>query len=145
MSAFYLDDGFEPLFPFGFGLSYGQFELENLELSQPALSSRERLKIRATIRNTGEHSGFETVQLYVRDVAGSLTRPVRELKAFKRVSLEPCQSELVEFELGAAELSFYRRDGSFGPEPGKFWIWVGTSSEGGLEAEFTLDISLAGS
>jgi beta-glucosidase len=140
MSAFYLDDGFEPLFPFGFGLSYGQFQLGNLELSQPALNLRERLKIRATIKNTGEHSGFETVQLYVRDIAGSLTRPVRELKAFKRVSLEPCQSELVEFELGAAELSFYRRDGSFGPEPGKFCIWVGTSSEGGLEAEFTLDI-----
>ena len=145
MSAFYLDDGFEPLFPFGFGLSYGQFELENLELSQPALSLRERLKIRATIKNTGEHSGFETIQLYVRDIAGSLTRPVRELKAFKRVSLEPCQSELVEFELGAAELSFYRRDGSFGPEPGKFCIWVGTSSEGGLEAEFTLDNQLTGS
>jgi len=139
MSAFYLDDGAEPLFPFGFGLSYGQFELRNLELSQPAIGLRDRLKIRLTARNTGVRFGFETVQLYVRDIAGSLTRPVKELKAFRRVGLAPGQSETVEFELGAADLSFYRRDGSFGPEPGRFSIWAATRSDGGLQAEFTLD------
>ena len=139
MSAFYLDDGAEPLFPFGFGLSYGQFELRNLELSQPAIGLRDRLKIRLTAGNTGVRFGFETVQLYVRDIAGSLTRPVKELKAFRRVGLAPGQSETVEFELGAADLSFYRRDGSFGPEPGRFSIWAATRSDGGLQAEFTLD------
>jgi len=139
MSAFYLDDGAEPLFPFGFGLSYGQFELRNLELSQPAIGLRDRLKIRLTAENTGVRFGFETVQLYVRDIAGSLTRPVKELKAFRRVGLAPGQSETVEFELGAADLSFYRRDGSFGPEPGRFSIWAATRSDGGLQAEFTLD------
>lgn len=139
MSAFHLDDGAEPLFPFGFGLSYGQFELGNLELSQPAIGPRDRLKIRVTASNTGVRFGFETVQLYIRDIAGSLTRPVKELKAFRRVSLEPGQSETVEFELGAEDLSFYRRDGSFGPEPGRFCIWAATRSDGGLQAEFTLD------
>ena len=138
MSAFYLDDCSEPLFPFGFGLSYGKFELGGLELSQQIIGLCDRLKVRATVRNTGACSGFETVQLYVRDIAGSLTRPVKELKAFKRVSLQPGQSGLVEFDLGAADLSFYRRDGSFGPEPGKFCLWVATRSDGGLKAEFSL-------
>ena len=138
MSAFYLDDGFEPLFPFGFGLSYGHCELEDLELSQPEIGQGEQLKIRVSAKNTGGETGFETVQLYIRDITGSLTRPVRELKAFKRVSLEPGRCEVVEFELGAADLSFYRRDGSFGPEPGRFGLWVSTSSTGGLQAEFSL-------
>jgi|AntAceMinimDraft_5_1070358.scaffolds.fasta_scaffold02396_4 beta-glucosidase len=138
MSAFHLDDGFEPLFPFGFGLSYGQFELGDLDLSQAAIGLDERLKVRASVRNTGAHAGSETVQLYIRDLAGSLTRPVRELKAFRRVGLEPGQSTSIEFEIGAQDLSFYRRDGSFGPEPGRFSLWVATSSAGGLEAAFSL-------
>jgi beta-glucosidase len=139
MSAFYLDDGFDPLFPFGFGLSYGQCELGHLELNHSAIRQGERLKIRVSVRNTGDRKGFETVQLYIRDIAGSLTRPVKELKAFQRVQLAPDQSEVVEFEIGAAELSFYRRDGSFGAEPGKFFVWVATSSNGGLRAEFALN------
>ncbi len=138
MSAFYLDDGSDPLFPFGFGLSYGEFELSNLELSRPAIGLRDRLKVKVTVKNTGANFGFETVQLYIRDIAASLTRPVKELKAFRRVGLEPGQTELVEFELGADDLSFYRRDGSFGSEPGKFCLWVATQSDAGLQAEFTL-------
>jgi beta-glucosidase len=138
MSAFYLDDGFEPLFPFGFGLSFGKCELEDLILSQTSISEEKRLRIRVSVRNIADAAGFETVQLYIRDVAGSLTRPVRELKAFKRVHLRPGQVEVVEFELGAADLSFYRRDGSFGPEPGRFFIWAATHSQDGLKAEFSL-------
>jgi len=140
MSAFYLDDGFEPQFPFGFGLSYAQCKLEDLALSQPLIRQDERLRIQVSVRNEGHMAGFETVQLYIRDMAGSLTRPVRELKAFKRVYLKPGQSELVEFELGVADLSFYRRDGSFGPEPGGFCLWTATSSEGGLKAEFSIEV-----
>lgn len=140
MSAFYLDEGFEPLFPFGFGLSYGNFTVSDLELSQRTIGMHERLLVRALISNTGDRSGIETVQLYVRDIVGSLTRPVKELKAFKRVSLEAGESRVVEFVLSAMDLAFYRRDHSFSPEPGEFNLWVSTSSVGGQETSFKLAV-----
>jgi beta-glucosidase len=138
MSAFYLDDGFEPLFPFGHGLSYANFALSDLVLSQTAMGPSDRLIVQARIRNEGAHPGVETVQLYIRDIAASLTRPVRELKSFKRVELEPGDEDVVAFELTADDLAFYRRDGSYGPEPGKFLVWIATSSVGGLEGAFEL-------
>ena len=138
MSAFYLDEGFEPLFPFGYGLSYGSFDLSELVLSQTTIGPSDQLKVRARIRNAGLHSGIETVQLYIRDIAASLTRPVRELKSFQRVELKPDQESIVEFELTADDLAFHRRDGTYGPEPGKFLIWIATSSVGGLESTFEL-------
>ena len=138
MSAFYLDDGFEPLFPFGHGLSYGSFALSDLVLSQTALGPSDRLAVQARVRNEGAHPGIETVQLYIRDIAASLTRPVRELKSFKRVELEPGDEDVVAFELTADDLAFYRRDGSYGPEPGRFLVWIATSSAGGLEGSFEL-------
>jgi hypothetical protein len=98
-----------------------------MQLAQPMLG-------RKLPRASGAHQNI------VIHIANGVTRPVRELKAFKRVYLKPGQSELVEFELGVADLSFYRRDGSFGPEPGGFCLWTATSSEGGLKAEFSIEV-----
>jgi beta-glucosidase len=140
MSAFYLDDGFEPLFPFGHGLSYGRFALSGLVLSQSAIGPSDTLVLQARVRNDGTYRGIETVQLYIRDIAASLTRPVKELKSFKRVELGSGEETVVEFELTADDLAFYRRDGSYGHEPGKFLVWIATSSVGGLEGSFELTL-----
>ena len=138
MSAFYLDDGYQPLFPFGFGLSYGTFELSDLWLSHSGLPADGTLTLQARITNIGNRRGTETVQLYIRDRAASLTRPVRELKAYQRYNLSPGETATVRFSLTADDLSFYRRDGTFGPEPGSFLLWVATHSANGLEGTFEL-------
>jgi beta-glucosidase len=139
MSAFHLDEGHEPLFPFGFGLSYGRFTLSDLSLSTTRLRPDETLSVRVQIASTGPARGTETVQLYIRDIAASLTRPVRELKAFQRVTLSPGESTVLNFTLTARDLAFHGRDGAFRAEPGEFQLWVGTSSQGGLTASFRLD------
>jgi len=138
MSAFHLDDGYEPLFPFGFGLTYGKLELGDLRLSAAVLDPSETLTVTVTARNTGPRAVTETLQLYIRDVAASLTRPVRELKAFQRIHLAPGEQRVVRLDLTARDLAFHRRDGSFGAEAGAFRLWVGTSAAGGLEGAFTL-------
>ena len=97
-----------------------------------------RVVIEASITNTGDRAGTEIVQLYVRDRFGSLTRPVRELKGFERVHLEPGQSHRVRFELHTDELAFHGRDGSFAAEPGDFDVWVAPSSVGGLHTHFAI-------
>jgi beta-glucosidase len=96
--------------------------------------------LQARVRNDGTYRGIETVQLYIRDIAASLTRPVKELKSFKRVELGSGEATVVEFELTADDLAFYRRDGSYGHEPGKFLVWIATSSVGGLEGSFELTL-----
>lgn len=129
-----LPDG--PLFPFGFGLTYTQFEYSDLRLSSPRLNGR--LEIQATITNIGRQAGSEVVQLYVRDRVGSLTRPVRELKSFHRVHLQPGKSHHVTFTLTEQQLAFTRADGSYGVEPGLFQVWVAPHSQAGLQGEFRL-------
>jgi beta-glucosidase len=129
-----LPDG--PLFPFGFGLTYTQFEYRDLHLSSPRLNGR--LEIQATITNTGRRAGSEVVQLYVRDRVGSLTRPVRELKGFQRVHLQPGESCRVTFTLTEQQLAFTRADGSYGVETGLFQVWVAPHSQAGLQGEFRL-------
>lgn len=138
MSAFHLDQGFEPLFPFGFGLTYSEFTQSDLQLTANRIEMAGKLGLSCKLTNIGQRRASELVQLYIRDVAGSLTRPVRELKSFKRVSLEPGASEVIRFELTQADLAFSRRDKTFGAEPGKFEVWVGTSSVGGMTATFEL-------
>ncbi|GIV63907.1 MAG: beta-glucosidase [Bellilinea sp.] len=129
-----LPDG--PLFPFGYGLTYTQFEYRDLRLSSPRLNGR--LDIHATITNTGRRAGSEVVQLYVRDLVGSLTRPVRELKGFQRVHLQPGESRTLTFTLTEEQLAFTRADGSYGVEPGQFQVWVAPHSRAGLQGEFRL-------
>jgi beta-glucosidase len=119
----------EPLFPFGFGLSYTAFEYDGLTLSAPELKAGGRLEASVQVKNTGSRAGAEVVQLYIRDVASSLDRPQRELKAFARVELRPGQSEAVRFTLDEDALSFFDpgRD-DWVAEAGEFEVLIGASS-----------------
>ncbi|HEY0379523.1 MAG TPA: beta-glucosidase BglX [Pyrinomonadaceae bacterium] len=132
----YLDVPVTPLYPFGFGLSYTQFRLSNLQLSAPRIRGGEKLTASVEVENTGRRAGDEVVQLYVRDVAASVTRPVRELKGFERVTLRPGEKRRVTFTLGPEHLGFYNREMLYTVEPGAFKVFAGNSSVGGLEASF---------
>lgn len=132
----YVDLPTAPLFPFGHGLTYTRFAYANLSLS--AETMRGALEISADVTNTGARAGVEVAQLYVRDLVGSLTRPIRELKGFQRVALQPGETRRVSFTLREQDLAFTRADGTFGVEPGKFHVWVAPDSVGGLRGEFRL-------
>jgi beta-glucosidase len=124
----YLFDDATPLFPFGFGLSYTSFEFSDPKLEKPVISASESTKVTVKVKNTGKVRGDEVVQLYIRDKISSVTRPVRELKDFKRVTLEPGEEKTVELLITPEKLSFYNIDMKFGVEPGEFTIMTGSSS-----------------
>lgn len=138
MTAFHLDAGHKPLFPFGFGLSYTNFEYSDLNLSRDVIGRQDCLDISVSLTNSGQVDATEIVQLYIRDRVGSVTRPVRELKKFTRIKIAAGQSRTVKFQLTENDLAFTRRDRSFGAEPGRFDLWVGGDSASGLEAQFAL-------
>ncbi len=138
MTAFHLDAGFTPLFEFGFGLSYANFEYYDLNTSHSEIRMGDKLTVSANLVNASDAAGEEVVQLYVRDLVGSVTRPVKELKGFKRVRLGPGQSEIVEFELHTDDLAFYGRDMQLKTEPGRFHFWIGGSSNAELQGEFEI-------
>lgn len=124
----YVDGSNLPLWPFGFGRSFTTFELSDLRLSTGEIDPDGEVEIGATVRNTGDRAGDEVVQLYVRDVAASLTRPVKELRGFARVGLEPGEARRVTFTLYAEQLAFVDVPGRWLVEPGEFQLMVGTSS-----------------
>jgi len=132
----YVDSPSQPLFPFGFGLGYTRFEYANLRLSSERLQGS--LQISAEVTNVGLRAGTEVVQLYVRDLVGSLTRPVRELKGFERITLQPGETRRVAFTIDEEALAFTRADGRRGTEPGRFQVWIAPHSQGGLMGEFCL-------
>jgi beta-glucosidase len=132
----YLDVPVTPLYPFGYGLSYTQFRLSNLQLSAPSIPANGQLIASVEVENTGRRAGDEVVQLYIQDVASSRTRAVRELKGFERITLQPGEKRRVEFTLKPEHLGFYNSDMRFVVEPGSFKVFVGNSSVGGLEASF---------
>jgi beta-glucosidase len=134
----YQDIPWTPLFPFGYGLSYTQFKLSNLRLSAQQIRADGRMTVSVDVENTGQRAGDEVVQLYIRDIASSVTRPVRELKGFQRITLKQGEKKRVEFILSPEQLGFYNRENRFVVEPGDFKVFVGTSSEGGLESGFTV-------
>jgi len=136
--SFYLDAGDTPLFPFGYGLSYTTFEYSNLKLASDMLTVGGELLVTVDLKNTGRYDGVEVVQLYIQDKIGSVTRPVKELKAFRRVALKAGESTVVSFSLLVSELAFWGYDMTYGVEPGDFRLWVGTSSAEGLSADFTV-------
>lgn len=138
MSAFHLDDGYTPQFPFGFGLSYTHFEYAGLTLGADEMERGETLGVSVTVTNGGDREGTEIVQLYIRDPAASLTRPVRELKGFQRVALKPGESRTVRFGLTENDLAFSRRDRRVRAESGAFDVWVGGDSTAALHASFVL-------
>ena len=139
MTAFHLDDGFEPLFPFGFGLSYTEFTYSDLHILSNELSRGGELHVSVCVRNTGLQDAFEVVQLYTRDRVGSVTRPVKELKAFNRVLVRSGEAQTMRFSLSREDLSFYRRCREYGVEAGEFDLWVGGSSQADLHVTFKID------
>ncbi|MGJ3234018.1 beta-glucosidase BglX [Marivirga sp.] len=134
----YLDVSNEPEFPFGYGLSYTNFSYDNLSLSTESISMDESLTVSVEVSNTGDVTGKEVVQLYIRDMVGTVTRPVKELKGFQKIELKAGETKTVEFTLSKEELGFYHQDMSFYAEPGQFKVFVGTSSENVLKDEFEL-------
>lgn len=134
----YLDVSNEPLYPFGFGLSYTTFEYSPIKLSSSQISVDETLTVSCNVRNTGSRAGEEVVQLYVQDVAGSTTRPVKELKGFQKISLKPGENRDVQFQIDKDDVSFFRSDMTFGSEPGEFKVFVGGNSKDLKEAAFKL-------
>ncbi len=136
MSSFHLDAGYRPLFAFGYGLSYAHFEYSDIRLSCEELPMGGELVISAALTNSGTVSADEVVQLYVRDLAGNVTRPVRELKGFRRVRLQPGERIRVNFELHSDDLAFYGRNMQLMTEPGAFHAWIGGSSQTRLQTQF---------
>lgn len=137
-SSRYLDLQPGPLYPFGYGLSYTTFDFSNLKLSAPQISPTGSVTVSATITNTGKQAGDEVAQLYIHQRVASMSQPVRELKAFRRVTLQPGQSRTVTFTLPARQLGFWDNDGHRRLEPGVFDLWIGDSSQGGLHTTLTL-------
>ena len=138
MTAFHMDAGFEPLFPFGFGLSYTRFEYSGLELSTAQLARGERLQARVLLHNAGQCAGEEVAQLYLRDPVADIARPVRELKGFQRVRLDPGEQRELRFTLCADDLAYHNQTMQRVADPGRFQIWVGGDSRASLQAEFCL-------
>jgi len=133
----YVDGSARPLFEFGYGLSYTTFEFTNLKIEPDRVSLAGEVSITVDVKNKGKRAGDEVVQLYINDIIASVTRPVKELKGFRRIHLQPGKSETVEFHLPTGLLAFYNRDMERVVEPGTFKVMVGHSSEDILlEGEF---------
>ncbi|HEY4787135.1 MAG TPA: fibronectin type III-like domain-contianing protein, partial [Bacteroidales bacterium] len=134
----YMDLTNDPLYPFGFGLSYTSFSYSDIRLSNTQMKMNDSITISVTVKNTGRYTGEEVVQLYIRDLVGSVTRPVKELKGFRKVLIKTGESKEVTFTLRSSDLAFYTKDMTFKAEPGDFKVFVGTNSVDYREASFTL-------
>ena len=130
-TSYYLDYGACPLFPFGFGLSYTSFEYSGIGLDKEVYRADDTLSVTFTLTNTGSYAGTEVAQVYVRDLVGSIARPVKELKAFERVELEPGESRTINIGIPVSEFAFYGLDGKYAVEPGDFQLWVAGDSASG--------------
>ncbi len=134
----YIDEEHGPQYPFGYGLSYTEFEYSNLELDKSSLHAGEIISVEVTVKNSGPVAGEEVVQLYVRDMIGSVTRPILELEGFQKIMLDSGESQTIHFTLSAEELRFWDQDMQFSWEPGDFKVFVGPNSVDLLEADFKL-------
>ena len=135
----YFDAPWTPQFPFGFGLSYTQFRISNVELSATQIRPNGTVRVTAEVENVGKRAGDEVVQVYIRDVAASIARPVKELKGFQRVTLRPGEKRRVEFVLGPEHLGLYNQDMKFVVEPGEFRVMVGSNSQDVIEKTFVVN------
>lgn len=134
----YLDVSNEPLYPFGYGLSYTTFEYSNPTASAAEIKSGDSLTAQVIVKNTGTVAGKEIVQLYIQDLVGSVTRPVKELKDFQKIELQPGESKQVTFTLTDDDLKFYNYDLQWKSEPGEFKVYIGSNSRDVKEIKFTL-------
>jgi beta-glucosidase len=134
----YIDERNDPLFPFGFGLSYTTFTYGNLSISSNKMTPSETIKVSVPVTNSGKFDGKEVVQLYIRDVVGSVTRPLKELKGFQKIEIKKGETKTVTFEISIEDLKFYNADLQFVAEPGKFEIFIGTNSDTTNKIEFDL-------
>jgi beta-glucosidase len=124
----YLDVSNDPVYPFGYGLSYTNFSYSDIKLSSTLLKGNQTLTASVTVTNSGNYTGKEVVQLYIRDVVGSVTRPVKELKGFQKIELKPGESKVVTFAVTPEELKFYNYDLKYDWEAGDFEIMIGSNS-----------------
>lgn len=134
----YLDVSNDPLYPFGFGLSYTSFTYEKPVLDKRKIHKTDQLKVTVKVTNNGNYDGEEVVQLYIQDLVGSITRPVKELKSFQKIFLKKGESRKVHFTITDNDLKFYNSDLNFASEPGDFKIYTGTNSRDVQAANFTL-------
>lgn len=137
-TSYYLDVENSPLYPFGYGLSYTTFQYSNLVLSANQINKNGSLNVSVDVKNSGNYAGEEVVQLYIRDLVGSVTRPVKELKDFSKIFLKPGETKKIEFTITPDKLKFYDADMNYTCEPGDFKIFVGTNSNEVLESSFSL-------
>ena len=135
-TSYYLDYGAYPLFPFGYGLSYTEFSYSDISLDKDSYRSGDTIQLNFTLSNTGDCDGTEVAQVYVRDLVGSVTRPVKELKAFERVSLKAGESRTLTIGIPVSELAFYGLDMVKKTEPGDFQLWVAGDSDSGEPINF---------
>lgn len=135
----YVDVSNEPLYPFGYGLSYTSFSYSNLKLDKTSFSAPGTLNVSVNITNTGRVDGTEVAQLYIRDLVGSITRPVKELKGFQKIFLKAGENKTISFTITADDLAFYNEKLERKAEPGDFKVFVGTNSANAKEATFTLE------
>jgi beta-glucosidase len=135
----YVDLSNKPLWPFGYGLSYTQFRLDNLRVDRTEVRAGDKVRVSVNIANVGARAGDEVVQLYIRDVVASVTQPVKALKGFKRLFLAAGEQKTVAFTLAVYQLGFYNRQMAYVVEPGAIELMVGTSSED-LPLATTIDI-----
>ena len=138
-TSYYLDYGAYPLFPFGYGLSYTTFGYSDIALDKAVYGEGDEITVSLTLSNTGDCDGTEVVQVYVRDLVGSITRPVKELKAFGRVALKAGESKNLTFRIPVSDLAFYGLDGVKKVEPGDFQLWVAGDSASGEPVSFTVE------
>ena len=132
----YIDEKNNPLYPFGYGLSYSKFEYSNIQLDKTSFSENGNIKASVDLKNNSEIIGKEVVQLYIRDLVGSFARPVKELKGFEMVELKPFESKTISFIINQKTIEFYTANSKWEAEPGDFKVFVGGNSEATLEADF---------
>ena len=137
-TSYYLDAGDGPAFPFGYGLSYTTFEYGDVRLSAASMGKDGKIEATCTVKNTGGMAASETVQLYVRDLIGSLIRPVKELKGFEKIYLQSGESRDVKFTLNASDLAFWVSAKEKIVEPGEFDLWIAGDSASGAPVKFTV-------
>ena len=132
----YIDEKNTPLYAFGHGLSYSKFEYNTLQLSSPSFTKNGKIMVSVTVKNTGKVTGKEVVQLYIRDLIGSVTRPVKELKGFEMIELQPNEMKEVTFEINEKTIEYWTANRKWEAEPGDFKVFIGGSSVTKLEGDF---------